>query len=72
MEEGGCRVYRGMLGFVQARLYVKGRGDFQKSKRRSITAFYRILAARIASGVSDAPVAVLHLDGDTGSALPKR
>lgn len=66
--EGGCRVYRGTLGYIQARLYVKGRGDFQRSKRRSITAFYSILRERIDSGVSEEPLAVLHMDGDTGSA----
>lgn len=72
MMEGGCRVYRGSLGFTQARLYVKGRGDFQRSKRRSITAFYSILADRIAAGVSEEPVAILHMDGDTGSATFNR
>lgn len=72
MLEGGCRVYRGTLGYIQARLYVKGRGDFQRSKRRSITAFYDILAERITAGVSEEPVAVLHMDGDTGSATLNR
>lgn len=53
---------------MQVRLYVKGAGDFQKSKRLSIVAFYDILAQRIASEESKEPVAVLHLDADTGSA----
>ena len=69
-EEGGCRVYLGKVGSLQARLYVKGRGDFQRSKRRSIIAFYEILGERIASGYSEEPLAVLHMDADTGSAEP--
>lgn len=72
IHEGGCRVYLGKVGSLQARLYVKGRGDFQRSKRRSIIAFYDILGERIASGMSDEPLAVLHMDADTGSAEPGR
>lgn len=65
-------MYLGMVGSLQARLYVKGRGDFQRSKRRSIIAFYDILGERIASGKSEEPLAVLHMDADTGSAEPGR
>ena len=70
LHEGGCRVYLGKLGSVPARLYVKGRGELQRSKRRSIMAFYDILGQRIASGRSEEPLAVLHMDADTGSAEP--
>lgn len=72
IHEGGCRVYLGKVGSLQTRLYVKGRGDFQRSKRRSIIAFYDILGERIASGKSEEPLAVLHMDADTGSAEPGR
>lgn len=68
IHEGGCRVYLGKLGSVPVRLCVKGRGDFQRSKRRSIIVFYDILGERIASGKSEEPLAVLHMDADTGSA----
>jgi len=70
IHEGGCRVYLGKVGSLRARLYVKGRGDLQRSKRRSIIAFYDILRQRIASGNADEPLAVLHMDADTGSAEP--
>jgi len=60
----------GEIGSLRSRLYVKGRGDLQRSKRRSIMAFYDILRQRIASGKSDEPLAVLHMDADTGSAEP--
>lgn len=72
IHEGGCRVYLGKMGSLEARLYVKGRGEFQRSKRRSIIAFYDILGERIASGKSEEPLAVLHMDADTGSAEPGR
>ncbi|CAM9418859.1 unnamed protein product, partial [Discosporangium mesarthrocarpum] len=67
MMEGNCRVYLGWLGFIPARLYVKGPGSFQRSKRKSIATFYQILEKRIAAGQSREPTAVLHLDGDTGA-----
>lgn len=70
IHEGGCRVYLGKVGSVPVRLYVKGRGDFQSSKRRSIIALYDILGERIASGRIEEPLAVLHMDADTGSAEP--
>lgn len=36
MEEGGCRVYYGILGNIPARLYVKGRGEsFNKVNAKS-------------------------------------
>ncbi|CAM9457889.1 unnamed protein product [Pylaiella littoralis] len=70
IHEGGCRVYLGKVGSVPVRLYVKGRGDFQSSKRRSIIALYDILGERIASGRIEEPLAILHMDADTGSAEP--
>lgn len=65
-------MYLGQVGSIPARLYVKGPGEFQRSKRRSIIAFYGILGERIASGTSTEPLAVLHMDADTGSAEPGR
>lgn len=70
IQEGACRVYLGKVGSVPVRLYVKGHGDFQRSKRRSVIAFYDILGERIAAGKSEEPLAVLHMDADTGSAEP--
>ncbi|CAN0452045.1 unnamed protein product [Scytosiphon promiscuus] len=70
--EGGCRVYVGEVGSIPARLYVKGHGEFQRSKRRSIMAFYDVLGERIASGTCEEPMAVLHMDADTGSSEPGR
>ncbi|CAN0213709.1 unnamed protein product, partial [Ascophyllum nodosum] len=70
VHEGGCRVYPGSIGKIQARLFVKGHGEFQRSKRRSMIAFHNILAHRISSGQVKEPLAVLHMDADTGSAKP--